>query len=154
MFTIILISLLSSMFGVGCYPCRNITTTQRDSTYVELQPRQIALYDTVHFDIISHTEKAVAHTDSSFLENPYATTTAIILPTGELHHTLESKPQTIAVEYRTEVEVRDSIIYKSRTETKIVEVEKRLTSWQRVQIRGFWLLVTMLSGAIFLRRFF
>ena len=54
---------------------------------------------------------------------------------GVLHHSLETKPVSVPVKIETKEVVRDSIIFRDRIETQTVEVEKKLTAWQRTKMK-------------------
>ncbi len=136
--------------SVGCSPCaRVVSSHQRDSIAVEVRPRVVEFRDTLCFEIEHCVERVVVAQDSSFLSNPYSFSVARILPSGELLHTLESPAQSIGMGHDVRVEVRDSIIYRTREETHVVEVERELTRWQQIQMRGFWMLSLLVMGFLF-----
>ncbi|MFI3283259.1 MAG: hypothetical protein SNG10_07100 [Rikenellaceae bacterium] len=144
--------LLMLFLATGCSPCREVALTRRDSVSIESRSRQVEIVDTLFAQIFPVEDRVTERSDSSYLENRYARSEAIILHSGELYHTLESIPQLIEVEYRKSVEVRDSVIYRDRSEVKVVEVERKLSWWQMLQIRGFWALVSLLGGGIVVRK--
>lgn len=39
---------------------------------------------------------------------------------------------------------RDSIVYRDRVNTEIVEVERELTWWQQTKMKGFWVLLVVI----------
>lgn len=148
----LLVIVLMLLF-TGCYPCQKITNiTQRDSVSIELKSRIVTIHDTVVINVPLTSQSVIVHTDSSFLSNDFAYSNAIIRPSGELYHTLESIPQSLQTEYISKVEVRDSIIYRDRIEVQTIEVARELSWWQEFQIRGFRLLVLILVGAIVVKK--
>ncbi|MFR9603281.1 MAG: hypothetical protein SNG02_05360 [Rikenellaceae bacterium] len=144
--------LLLSIFMVACSPRLQTTSCVKDSVLVEVRPRIVTIRDTVLVEIPMISERVTVREDTSILVNQYAHSEAIIRPDGELYHTLETTPQRIPTEYKTIVEVRDSIIYRNRTEIRSVEVERELSWWQRLQLRGFWVLATFIGGVVIVRR--
>ncbi len=145
--------ILLLVFMCSCAPTRNvITPSKRDSLVVEIRPRDVVIRDTVYVDIPASSEVAIVRQDSSFLSNKYAESEARILPSGELFHTLKSLAQRVSAPRDIVVELRDSIVYRDRVETKVVEVERQLSWWQECQIKGFRLLLVLLVGGLFVRR--
>ncbi len=138
-----------------CAPRKQVMTSQRDSVMVELRPRTELIRDTVTINIERIVERAVIATDSSRLENRYATSEAIILPDGRLSHTLESRPQRIAHPIEIETQVRDSIVYRLKElHTTDIQYERLpLTWWQQTQIYGFWIAMLIIVIALAIKRF-
>ena len=79
----------------------------------------------------------------SHLETSFAASDARINPDGSLFHSLANKPQKRPEPIEKDVIYRDSIIYRDRVNTEIVEVERKLTWWQQTKMRGFWLLLVV-----------
>lgn len=136
---ILFILLLVAM--TSCCPCRHLTTSTRDSVRVETVIRTEYIPDTVFVEIPVERERQTVRDTTSHLETSYAVSDARIEPDGALFHSLENKPQNRPVPIEKEVVYRDSIVYRDRADTKIVEVERKLTWWQQTQIKGFWLLL-------------
>ena len=136
---LILIAVSSSL--CGCCPCRSLTFSTADSVRIETVVRTEFVKDTVYIDVPKEVVREIA-ADSSHLETEYARSYARILTDGRLFHSLENKAQKRPVEVDSRVEYRDSIVWKERTVKEVVEVEKRLTAWQRFQMTGFWVFVT------------
>ncbi len=127
----------------GCASHRSVSETEsRDSVRVEYRERIIKVPDTVFVDIPAQTAERTTADSVSHLENDYALSDARINADGTLFHSLNTKPQQRPVITEKEIQVRDSIIYrdrfKTKTETKTVEVEKELSWFQKTQIYGFW----------------
>lgn len=40
---------------------------------------------------------------------------------------------------------RDSVIYRNRTNSEILEVERKLTWWQQTKMHGFWVMLALLA---------
>ncbi len=115
-----------------------------DSTVVEIHERII--HDTAWAEIPVYIEKNVTKDDSSHLENPYAISDAVVKD-GLLHHTLQTKPQSIAAPI--DIPVADTTTThqtqekEEETTTKIQYVEKKLSAWQRFRIGSFWWLLAL-----------
>lgn len=127
----------------GCCPCRQIATGVRDSVRVEVRERVEYIRDTVEIPVPAESTQQVV-TDSSHLETNFAVSDARIESDGRLSHSLRNKPQNVYVATRTPIIYRDSIIYRDRDVTNIVEVPREFTKWQRIRLDGFWVLLAML----------
>lgn len=119
-------------------------TEYRDSVRVEVHER--LLHDTVTVEVPVEIEKIIIpDTDTSRLENTFAKSEAYVDSRGFLHHSLESKPQTIEVP--VEIPVADtttthtSSAIEQKEETKVEYVEKKLSWSQKTSIYGFWCMV-------------
>lgn len=134
----------------GCAPCRHVATEVRDSVAVKIVPRQVVVCDTAWVEIAPSIQSVVV-VDSSYLENDYAQSEARILADGRLHHTLASRAQSLAAPVVSRVEVRDSVIYRQRVQTKILERERELTRWQRMRLDGFWILAAIVALGLYLK---
>lgn len=129
---------------VGCRSYRHLSESvnRQDSVQVRVETRVEYVPDTVLVEI--PVERFVQVQDTaSHLETSYAISDAFLRSDGRLYHSLENKAQKRPYEVRKEVVYKDSIIYRDRnTETvKTVEVERKLTWWQKTQMRGFWAFV-------------
>jgi len=123
----------------------------RDSVRIEYRERTVLVPDTVFIEIPAQTAERTTPDSLSHLENDFAESNARINQDGTLFHDLKTKPQEKAVPTQKEIQYRDSIVYKDRivklrvTETKTVEVEKKLSWFQKTQIYGFWALLLLLA---------
>lgn len=152
--TILALSALSILLLSGCSPCRRLVSTSgTDSTRVEIRTRQVLVRDTVLLEIPAQSEKVATRDTVSHLENDYARSDARIDADGTLFHTLSTKPQRRPMPLLRPVEYRDSIAYRDRREV-VTEQVNVLTHWQRLQIRGFWILLalTALVAGLRIRR--
>lgn len=129
----------------ACCPCRHLATSTRDSVRVETIIRTERIPDTVYVEVPVERERQTVRDTTSHLETSYAVSDARIEPDGALFHSLENKPQNRPVPTEKEIVYRDSIIYRDRLDTKIVEVERKLTWWQQTKMRGFWVLLGVLA---------
>ncbi len=129
---------------VGCCPCRHLTTSTRDSVRVETVIRTERVPDTVFVEVPVEAIRQVVRDTASHLETSFAVSNAQINPDGSLFHSLENIPQKRPVPIEKEIVYRDSVVYRDRTDTKIVEVARPLTWWQQTQIRGFWIFLAIL----------
>lgn len=145
--------ILSAFLFVGCAASRKTLSSSsessvqgRDSVRVEYRERTILVPDTVFVEIPAQTAERTTLDSLSHLENEYAESDARINPDGSLFHNLRTKPQTKAVPTTKEIQERDNTEYRDREVEKIVkvketvevEVEKRLSWFQKTQMVGFW----------------
>ena len=121
------------------------TLPVQDSTRVDVRVKEKIVRDTTWVELPVIIEKRTTLDTASILENKYAKSEAVVSG-GVLVHSLATKPVREPVTVQTKEIVRDSIVYRDRVQTQTVEVEKKLTAWQRFQMRlGF---VTSLLLAI------
>lgn len=109
----------------------------RDSVRVEVRNRIIR--DTVTYELPVIIEKHVTDDTLSVIENDYARTAAVVHD-GRLSHDLQIKPYRFEVPVYIEVADTSRVEKSVVTETKIVEVEKELTAWQKFRLKAFWYL--------------
>ena len=121
---------------VGCCPCKHLTTGTTDSTRVEIRERIVKVRDTVVVELPAERVEVITPDTTSTVQTSLATSTATVSG-GVLTHSIENKQGSIRKPTEARVEVRDSIIYRNRQTTEIVEVERELTWWQQAQIKGF-----------------
>ncbi len=150
----ILLAAVSLMWG--CCPCRNLTTetTRQDSTRVEVRTETILVPDTVFLEIPAQTAERTTRDSVSHLENDYAVSDARINPDGSLFHDLRTKPQKKPVETDKKIERRDSVVYRDKAVQvkETISVPRELSTFQRCQIFGFWLLLALIVLAVCLNR--
>ncbi len=132
----------------ACCPCRHLTTSTgtRDSLHVQIRHRTIWGPDTIRFHLPAERIKQIVRTDSSHLETTTAVSDARINPDGSLSHSLENKKDDLKIPTKRPIEYRDSIVYRDREVEveNVIEVERKLTWWQKTQIRGFWAAIIFL----------
>ena len=138
--------LLIALLLTACGTPKKLTTTQQDSTRIEIRETVIYVPDTVFVEIPAQTAERTTQDSTSHLENDYALSDARINPDGSLYHDLKTKPQEKPVPIETPVERKDSIIYRTQYIDRevTVEVERELSWWEKTQIYGFWGLVVIL----------
>lgn len=148
---------LTVVLLTACSATRKITSSTdssvqgRDSVRIEYRERTVFVPDTVFIEIPAQTAERTTPDSLSHLENDFAESNARINQDGSLFHDLKTKPQAKPVPTQKEIQYRDSIVYKDRivkvrvTETKTVEVEKKLNWFQKTQIYGFWALLLLLA---------
>ena len=140
----------------GCCPCRHLTTEKnsQDSTRVEVRTQTILVPDTVYLEIPSQTAERTTRDSVSHLENDYAVSDARINADGSLYHDLRTKVQKRAIETNKRVETRDSLIYRDKVVNvkETVSVPRELTTFQKIQIFGFWLLLVLVVFVVCLNR--
>ena len=136
--------ILGTLLMSGCCHSKHVATSSQDSVRVETVVRTEYIPDTVLLEIPVESERQNVRDTTSHLETSFATSDARINADGSLSHSLANKPQKRPVPTEKEVIYRDSIVYRDRMNTEIVEVERELTWWQKIQMRGFWLLAALL----------
>lgn len=138
--------LLIALLLTACGTPKKLTTTQQDSTRIEIRETVIYVPDTVFVEIPAQTAERTTQDSTSHLENDYALSDARINPDGSLYHDLKTKPQEKPVPIEKPVERKDSIIYRTQYIGRevTVEVERELSWWEKTQIYGFWGLVVIL----------
>ena len=146
-----ILPLLLLLAASACGTVRTLPV--RDSTRVEVRVVEKIVRDTAWVELPVIIEKRTTLDTASTLENKYAKSEAVVSG-GVLVHSLATKPVREPVTVETKEIVRDSIVYRDRVQTQTVEVEKKLTAWQRFQMRlGFvtsLLLVIVVIYSIFL----
>lgn len=132
---------------VGCCPCKHIATGTADSTRVEVRERIVKVRDTVVVELPAERVEVITPDTTSTVQTSLATSTATVSG-GVLTHSIENKQTAIRKPTEARVEVRDSIIYRDRQTTKVVEVEREMTWWQRFRLDAFWALLALVSVAV------
>ena len=120
------------MFLTGCGAVKHQPTViYRDSVRTEYRDRIVR--DTVEFELPVIIEKYVTTDTLSVIENEYARTAAVVHD-GFLSHDLQIKPKVLKVPVA--VEVHDTLVVqkKAETVTEYVEVERKLTLFQKLFI--------------------
>lgn len=139
-----LVTLLATF---SCCPCRHLATATADSTRVEVRERIVKVRDTVVVELPAERVEVITPDTTSTVQTSIATSTATVSG-GVLTHRIENKQTTIRKPTEVRVEVRDSIIYRDRQTTEIVEVERELTWWQRFRLDAFWALLAVVGVAV------
>lgn len=128
----------------------DIREEKNDSVRIEYRERLVFVPDTVFIEIPAQTSERTTPDSLSHLENDFSESNARINQDGSLFHDLKTKPQAKPVPTQKEIQYRDSIVYRDRIvkvkvkETETVEVEKKLSWFQKTQIYGFWTLLAFL----------
>lgn len=143
--SIILLATLLATFS--CCPCRHLATAKADSTRVEVRERIVKVRDTVVVELPAERVEVITPDTTSTVQTSLATSTATVSG-GVLTHSIENKQTTIRKPTEVRVEVRDSIIYRDKRTTEIVEVERELTWWQRFRLDAFWALLAVVGVAV------
>ena len=123
----------------------------QDNTKVEVKVVEKIVKDTAWLELPVIIEKRATLDTASTLENKYAKSEASVSG-GVLHHSLQTKPVREPVEVQIKEIVRDSIIFRDRIQTQTVEVEKKLSWWQRLKMEtgGITLLILLTAVILFL----
>ena len=140
------------MLFSSCRTGRQVVVVEgKDSIRIEERVREIKVTDTLFVEVPMQKESTVRDS-MSHLENDYAISDARIMADGSLYHSLETKPRTDTLTQELSVQAKDSIIYREKVVPKIVPVEKGLSDWQKIQIRGFWIFLILTSVYIIIRK--
>ncbi len=137
------LSLLLLLAASACSTVRQLPSAT-DSTKVEVRIVEKIVKDTAWVELPVIKEKVVTLDTASVLENKYAKSEASVSG-GVLTHSLATKPvrEPVAVEYK-EI-VRDSLVYRDRIQTQTVEVERKLSWWQKTKMNlGYITLIELL----------
>ena len=148
----VFIAIVMLLFS-SCRTSRQVVVVEaRDSVRVEERIREIKVTDTLFVEVPGQKESTTVRDSVSHLENDYAVSDARITADGSLYHSLETKARTDTLTGEVSVQAKDSIIYRYKLNTKVVPVEKGLSDWQKIQIRGFWIFLILTSGYIIIRK--
>lgn len=137
------LSLLLLLAASACSTVRQLPSVT-DSTKVEVRIVEKIVKDTAWVELPVIVEKVATLDTTSVLENKYAKSEASVSG-GVLIHSLATKPvrEPVAVEYK-EI-VRDSLVYRDRIQTQTVEVERKLSWWQKTKMDlGYVTLIELL----------
>mgnify|MGYP000602300382 FL=1 len=141
------------MLFSSCRTGRQVVVVEgKDSIRIEERVREIKVTDTLFVEVPMQKESTTVRDSMSHLENDYAVSDARIMIDGSLYHSLETKPRTDTLTQELSVQAKDSIIYREKVVPKIVPVEKGLSDWQKIQIRGFWIFLILTSVYIIIRK--
>ncbi len=143
--------LLPLLAASACSTVRPIST--KDSTKVEVRYETKTVHDTAFVELPVIVERVATLDTASVLENKYAKSAASVSG-GVLTHSLETKPVREPVAIEKQIVYRDSLVFRDKVQTVTVEVEKKLTWWQTLQMRlglvTILLLVIVVIYSIFL----
>ena len=141
------------MLFSSCRTGRQVVVVEgKDSIRIEERVREIKVTDTLFVEVPMQKESTTVRDSMSHLENDYAISDARIMADASLYHSLETKPRTDTLTQELSVQAKDSIIYREKVVPKIVPVEKGLSDWQKIQIRGFWIFLILTSVYIIIRK--
>ena len=124
--------LLLLLTASACSTVRTLPV--QDSTRVEVRYETKTVHDTAYVELPVIVEKVATLDTASVLENKYAKSAASVSG-GVLTHSLETKPVREPVRVEKQIVYRDSLVYRDKVQTVTVEVEKKLTAWQTIQMR-------------------
>ena len=132
-----------ALLSAGCAAQRVATNNiQQDSVSVAVREVVEYVIDTVEVRIPLISESVTTRDTTSFLENEYTSSSAMVSG-GVLFHSLSTKEQLRQVQIKTPRLRRDSVIREYIRRTVEVEVERDLTFFQMLQMRGFWILLSI-----------
>lgn len=122
---------------------------QKDSVRVVVREVTKYIRDTMLLEIPAQTTENTTRDTSSHLETDYAESDARIKPDGTLHHTLRNKEQDKPVPVDVPITQKDSIVYRDKYVYETIEVPREFTSWQKWQMRSFWILLAIVVVYVF-----
>ena len=139
------------MLFSSCRTGRQVVVVEgKDSIRIEERVREIKVTDTLFVEVPVQSAERTTADSTSHLENDYAVSDARVNPDGSLSHSLETKHRTDTIPKELYVQIWDTTIYREKVIPKVVTVEKGLSDWQKIQIRGFWIFLILTSVYIFL----
>ena len=147
----VFIAIVMLLFS-SCRTGKVVVVEAKDSIRIEERLRYVPVVDTFFMEVPPQSAERTTADSTSHLENDYAISDARINPDGSLSHSLETKHRTDTLSREVGVQVRDSIVYREKVVPKIVPVEKGLSDWQKIQIRGFWIFLILTSVYIIIRK--
>lgn len=148
----VFIAIVMLLFS-SCRTGRQVVVVEgKDSIRIEERIREIKVTGTLFVAVPPQSTERTTADNTSHLENDYAVSDARIMADGSLYHSLETKARTDTLTGEVSVQAKDSIIYRYKLDTKVVPVEKGLSDWQKIQIRGFWIFLILTSGYIIIRK--
>ena len=118
------------------------TPKVQEVIHTQIEYRDRTIHDTVNFYIEKEVEKIITKDTVSELKNTYAQSYASYT-NGFLTHTLQSIPQYIQVPVT--VTVTDTINEGTIIKYETVEVERKLTWWERVRLDTYWILLAIIA---------
>lgn len=139
--TVVVIFLLAILMA-GCSPriIEKVTVEYRDTTIIKEVVRDSLIQVPIPLE---HNQVIVNTDDTSRLETSIARSIAYVDVKG-LHHELANKHEATLpaiVPITTHITHTIQSTETAHFATKIVEVEKPLSWWQKFRIRGFWYLL-------------
>lgn len=138
---------LLSLMLVSCGPVKHITNTT--SKNIEVKESVTYVPYMVNLSIPEIKESVRVKDTTSHLENDYAYSDAVLHKDGTLEHSLATKAQKLPQSIDVPIKQRDSIVYVDKlVETHVeVPIEKELTWWQRIRMKGFYVLLVLVLWA-------
>lgn len=125
------------------------TVESADSVRTEVRTQTVYRDSIVYVTLPEQSAERETRDSSSHLETDYAVSDARVDRDGVLHHCLRNKPLPVPQTIRVPMERKDSIVYRNRWYKETVPVEKKLSPWQKWQMRGFWVLVSAVVVYVF-----
>lgn len=137
----IIMAAVVTLIASSCCPCRHLQTDTRDSIRVETHTVTVERIDTQIVTLPVEVYVNTTRDTSSRLVGRWAESTAAVRD-GFLTHTLTARGE-VPVQVKVVERWRDSIQYRDKEVTQVVEVARPLTSWQKFQKNGFWVLLAV-----------
>ena len=127
----------------SCGVQKPVIVSQKDSIRVEIRERIVR--DTAYFQLPAQSSSIVTRDTTSTIELDFAKSVAAIRD-GVLHHSLETKPETIEVPVY--IHVHDTTRVEIKGDTEYVEVERQPTKWENfLEVCG-WIFLGCIALAV------
>lgn len=136
-------------FAFSCRSRRIVQQSTLDSVRIEKVYIEKLVSETCYVSLPNELKSSVVLDSVSFLETSLAFSTARLDSDGRLFHELENKRADLPCVVQTKQIVRDSIQIQTRTEFQAIEVERKLSWFQKFQMCGFWILALLFAVALF-----
>lgn len=118
--------------------------TRKDSIRVEIRERIVR--DTAYFQLPAQSSSIITRDTTSVIELDYAKSTASVRD-GFLHHSLETKPETLEVPVY--ISVHDTTTVEIKGDTIYVDVPRLPTKWESfLEVCGYILLGAVVVSII------
>ena len=119
------------------------TVVQKDSVRVEIRERIVR--DTAYFQLPAQSSSIITRDTTSVIELDFAKSTASVKD-GFLHHSLETKPETLEVPVY--IPVHDTLRIEKKGDTIYIEVERQPTKWESfLEVCG-WIFLGCIALAV------
>lgn len=147
------ILLLLALAGIiGCSPKIYQTSSSENADSLVVTEKIVTELDTVYVTLPAQSSSVVAKDTTSHLETDYAVSEAE-WSNGMLTHTLSNKQELLPVVVPVTTHAKETE-YLTRTifkESAPVYIERELTKWQKLQMRGFWVLLLVVAVFLYLK---
>ena len=136
----LVLAFIAAVYALVSCGVQKPVVTHQDSVRVEIRERIV--HDTAYFTLPAQSSFIVTRDTTSTIELDFAKSTASIRD-GFLHHSLETKPETIEVPVY--IHVHDTTEVKIKGDTIYVDVPRQPTKWESfLEVCG-WILLGIVT---------